>query len=94
VGIALGLGRAGLLGALAGWVGFTLPSAIALILFAFGVAEWTGLTSSGVVHGLKVVAAVVAQAIWGMSKTLCPDRLRAPAASHAFIGRLIPAGRA
>lgn len=78
VGMALGLGRAGWWGALAAWVGFTLPSAIALILFAFGVARWEWLAGSGVVHGLKVAAvAVVAQAVWGMSKSLCPDRLRA-----------------
>lgn len=78
VGIALGLGRAGWLGALCAWVGFTLPSAIALILFAFGVTRWTALAESGVVHGLKVAAvAIVAQAVWGMAKTLCPDRTRA-----------------
>ena len=77
VGMALGLGRAGWLGALAAWVGFTLPSAIALILFAYSVAIWAGLAESGVVHGLKVMAvAVVAQAVWGMAKSLCPDRLR------------------
>jgi chromate transporter len=77
VGMALGLGRAGWWGALAAWIGFTLPSAIALILFAFGVAHWAGLAQSGIVHGLKVVAvAVVAQALWGMAKSLCPDRLR------------------
>lgn len=77
VGMALGLGRAGWLGALAAWLGFTLPSALALILFAFGVANWAGLAQSGVVHGLKVMAvAVVAQAVWGMAKSLCPDRLR------------------
>ncbi|MFZ2973021.1 MAG: chromate efflux transporter [Ferribacterium limneticum] len=77
VGMALGLGRAGWLGALAAWLGFTLPSAIALILFAFGVANWAGLAQPGVVHGLKVMAvAVVAQAVWGMAKSLCPDRLR------------------
>jgi chromate transporter len=78
VGMALGLRRAGWAGALAAWLGFTLPSAIALILFACGVAEWSGLAASGAVHGLKVVAvAVVAQAVWGMAKSLCPDRLRA-----------------
>lgn len=78
VGMALGLARAGWLGALAAWVGFTMPSAVALILFAFGVTEWAGVASSGAVHGLKVVAvAVVAQAVWGMAKALCPDRLRA-----------------
>lgn len=78
VGMALGLGRAGWWGALAAWVGFTLPSAVALILFAFGVLSGAGWEASGVVHGLKVMAvAVVAQAVWGMSKSLCPDRLRA-----------------
>ncbi len=77
VGMALGLRRAGWWGALAAWLGFTLPSAAALILFAQGVAAWPGLAASGAVHGLKVVAvAVVAQAVWGMSRTLCPDRLR------------------
>lgn len=77
VGMALGLGRAGWLGAAAAWLGFTLPSAIALILFAFGVVHWAGLAQSGVIHGLKVMAvAVVAQAVWGMAKSLCPDRLR------------------
>lgn len=77
VGMALGLGRAGWLGALTAWLGFTLPSAIVLILFAFGVANWVGLAQSGVVHSLKVMAvAIVAQAVWGMTKSLCPDRLR------------------
>ncbi|WP_420840283.1 chromate efflux transporter [Dechloromonas agitata] len=77
VGMALGLGRAGWLGALAAWLGFTLPSAIALILFALGVGHWSGLAQSGALHGLKVVAvAVVAQAVWGMARSLCPDRLR------------------
>ena len=78
VGMALGLRRAGWAGALAAWLGFTLPSAIALIFFAYGVAEWSALASSGAIHGLKVVAvAVVAQAVWGMAKSLCPNRLRA-----------------
>lgn len=77
VGMALGLRRAGWLGALAAWIGFTVPSALALILFAFGVLRGAGWEASGVVHGLKVMAvAVVAQAVWGMSKSLCPDRLR------------------
>lgn len=78
VGMALGLGRAGWAGLLAAWAGFTLPSAIALVLFAFGIAQYQGLAQSGWVHGLKVVAvAVVAQAVWGMAKSLCPDRPRA-----------------
>lgn len=86
VGMALGLGRAGWWGALAAWLGFTLPSAIALMLFAFGVLNWAGWVSSGVVHGLKVVAvAVVAQAVSGMAKTLCPDRFRAGIAVGAAL---------
>lgn len=86
VGMALGLGRAGWLGALAAWLGFTMPSAIALILFAFGVTQWAGLASSGAVHGLKVAAvAVVAQAVWGMAKSMCPDRLRAGVAIVAAL---------
>lgn len=86
VGIALGLGRAGWPGALAAWAGFTLPSAIALIAFAFGITRWAALAHSGGVHGLKVVAvAVVAQAVWGMAKTLCPDRLRAGVAVVAAL---------
>ena len=86
VGMALGLGRAGWLGALAAWLGFTLPSTVALILFAFGVASWAGLAQSGVVHGLKVMAvAVVAQAVWGMAKSLCPDRVRGGVAVAAAL---------
>jgi chromate transporter len=90
VGMALGLRRAGWAGALAAWLGFTLPSAVALILFAHGVAEWSGLATSGAVHGLKVVAvAVVAQAVWGMAKSLCPDRLRAGIAIGAALVVLV-----
>lgn len=64
VGIALGFGRAGWFGALAAWTRFTLPSAFALILFAFGMAHWGQLGQSGAVHGLKVAAvAIVAQAV-------------------------------
>ncbi len=89
VGIALGLGRAGWAGSLAAWVGFTLPSAFALILFAYGVARWSGVAASGAVHGLKVVAvAVVAQAVWGMARSLCPDRTRAGIATLAALGVL------
>lgn len=86
VGIALGLGRAGWLGAFAAWMAFTFPSAIALVLFAFGVTHSTSLSQSGAIHGLKVVAvAVVAQAVWGMGKSLCPDRVRAGLAVVAAI---------
>ena len=79
VGIALGLSRSGYAGALAAWAGFTLPSAIALILFALGIASYGDAMPSGVLHGLKVVAvAVVAQAVWGMARNLCPDAPRIP----------------
>jgi len=77
VGIALGLSRAGYGGAFAAWLGFTLPSAIALVLFALGIAGYGDVVPSAVLHGLKVVAvAVVAQAVWGMARTLCPDAPR------------------
>ncbi|MBK7677270.1 MAG: chromate efflux transporter [Candidatus Accumulibacter sp.] len=77
VGMAIGLSRAGFPGALAAWAGFTLPSAIALILFAIGVASWGDALPAGALHGLKVVAvAVVAQAVWGMARNLCTDSAR------------------
>jgi chromate transporter len=85
VGIALGIMRAGLAGGVAAWVGFTLPSAVALTLFAYGV-RGVGATDAGWLHGLKVVAvAVVAQAVWGMARTLAPDRERATIAVVAAI---------
>lgn len=74
VGMALGLSRAGYPGALAAWAGFTLPSALALILFALGISSYGDLVSPAALHGLKVVAvAVVAQAVWGMARNLCTD---------------------
>lgn len=77
VGMALGLSRAGYAGALAAWLGFTLPSALILILFALGVAHAGDALSPAALHGLKVVAvAVVAQAVWGMARSLCPDVTR------------------
>ncbi|WP_133458386.1 chromate transporter, partial [Pseudomonas aeruginosa] len=77
VGMALGLARAGYPGALAAWVGFTLPSALLLVLFALGLGRWGALLPAGVLHGLKIAAlAVVAQAVWGMGRSLCPDRPR------------------
>ncbi len=78
VGIAIGLGRAGLGGALAAWLAFTLPSALLLAAFGYGVAGLQGGMPDGVLQGLKVVAvAVVAQALWGMARSLCPDAARA-----------------
>lgn len=84
LGFALGLLRGGgLLGGLAAWAGFTLPSAIALTACALGAASLAG--TDGVLHGLKLVAvAVVAQAVWGMTRTLTPDRARAGIALAAL----------
>lgn len=74
---ALGMQRAGLLGALTASACFTLPSALLMIGFAYGVARATQLDRAGWLHGLKLAAvAVVAQAVWGMGKKLCPDRAR------------------
>ena len=89
VGIALGLTRAGYGGALAAWLGFTLPSAIALILFASLLLQ-QGNLAPGVLQGLKIVAvAVVAQAIWGMARSLCPDRPRVTIMALAAITVLL-----
>ncbi len=86
VGFSIGLTRAGYLGAVAAWAGFTLPSAIALLLFAYGATALGGPTALGLLHGLKLVAvAIVAQAIWGMARTLCPDRQRATIAGIAAL---------
>lgn len=85
VGIALGMVRAGLLGGLAAWVGFTLPSAVALVGFAYGI-QVLGAAGAGWLHGLKIAAvAIVAQAVWGMARTLAPDRARATIALAAAI---------
>ena len=86
VGITVGIFRAGLLGGLAAWLGFTLPSATALVLFALGI-RGLDLSAAGWLLGLKIAAvAVVAQAVWGMARTLCPDRERA---SIAIVAALI-----
>jgi chromate transporter len=95
VGFAIGLMRAGLPGGLAAWAGFTLPSAIALVLFAYGADMLSGAAGSGVIHGLKLVAvAIVAQAAWGMARTLCPDRERASIAVAATLIILFDASAA
>ncbi|HVW94144.1 MAG TPA: chromate efflux transporter [Devosia sp.] len=86
VGFALGLRRAGLFGALAAWTGFTLPSAILLVAFAYATSALTGPIAGGLLHGLKLVAvAVVAQAVWGMARSLAPDRQRAGIALAAVL---------
>ena len=86
VGMALGILKAGLPGGLAAWIGFTLPSALALLAFAAGLGMLEVDPDTGWLHGLKIVAvAVVAQAVWGMGKSLCPDRLRATLAIAATL---------
>jgi len=90
VGIAIGLSRAGLLGAFAAWLAFTMPSAIALILFGYGITVFDSVLASGALQGLKIVAvAVVAQAVWTMARTLTPDAKRASLAVIATIGVLV-----
>ncbi|SFR59384.1 chromate transporter [Marinobacter daqiaonensis] len=77
VGLAIGFLRGHYRGALAAWLGFTLPSAILLMLFALGLGLWPGVAEGGWVTGLKLfVVAVVAQAVWQMGRTLCPDARR------------------
>ena len=93
VGIAIGILRAGLPGAFCAWLGFTTPSALALILFAYGVARIGDLGHATWLHGLKIVAvAVVAQAVWSMARTLCPDRERATIATVAAVATLMIPG--
>ncbi|MBI3997525.1 MAG: chromate efflux transporter [Armatimonadetes bacterium] len=77
VGIAIGITRAGLLGGLTAWLGFTLPSAIAMVAVAYGI-QAAGVADAGWLRGLKIVAvAVVAHALAGMARSLTPDRARA-----------------
>jgi len=86
VGISLGILRAGMPGAFAAWLGFTGPSALAMILFGYGVTAFGDLSHAAWLHGLKIVAvAVVAQAVWGMARSLCPDREPATIAVGASI---------
>ena len=86
VGFCMGLLRGGPLGALAAWTAFTLPSAILLVLVAYGAASGGGPVEGAILHGLKLVAvAVVAQAVYGMAKNLTPDRTRAGIALAAVL---------
>jgi len=87
VGFSIGLSRGGLLGGCTAWLGFTLPSALLLVFFAYCASSMENLMGNGIIHGLKIVAvAIVAQAVWSMAKNLCPDRSRA---IIAVIGLLI-----
>ena len=93
VGMALGLLRAGVPGALAAWLGFTLPSALLLALLGMGLASGQLALPAGAVQGLKVVAvAVVVQAVWGMARTLCVGRARATLMVLACCGALLAPG--
>ena len=90
VGIAVGITRGGLLGGLLAWIGFTAPSAVILIAFGLGVAEFDNLLEGDWLNGLKIAAvAVVAQALWGMSTTLAPDKTRATIAILAAVAILL-----
>ena len=85
-GFAIGLMRAGYLGGLAAWAGFTLPSAVAMTLFAYGEGALRGRAGDGLVHGLKLVAVpVVGLALLGMARSLAPDRPRATIAAFSLI---------
>ena len=84
VGIGIGFTRAGLAGAFAAWLGFTAPSAITLVALGYGIVAFEDDIPAGLLRGLQaVVVAVVARALLGMAKTLCPDPPRATVAVFA-----------
>ena len=90
VGMALGLQRAGYRGMLVAWLGFTAPSVVLLVAFAYGVSAAGDLADAGWVHGLKAAAvAVVAHAVLGMARSLTPDAARASIAAGVMIAVLI-----
>jgi len=92
VGMAIGMARGGLAGAAAAWLGFTLPSALLMVGFAYGLGALGDPGQAGWLHGLKIVAvAVVAGAVWSMARALCPDRPRVTLAlAAALIALLVP----
>lgn len=93
VGLAIGLLRAGMPGALAAFAGFTLPSAVLMVAFALGASVLSGPLVDGVLTGLKIAAvAVVAQAVWAMSRTLTPDLRRAGIAVASLIAATLFSG--
>ena len=95
LGIAIGIQRAGLLGGIAAWVGFTVPSAIALVIFGL-LLHGSGVLTAGWLHGLMVVAvAVVAQAVWTMARALASDAPRASVAlAAAAVSIILPSSLA
>ena len=93
VGFGLGLFRAGPAGAIAAFLAFTLPSAALMVAFAYGAPLFVGIVGGGLLTGLKIVAvAIVAQAVWGMARTLTPDRTRASIAVLAALSALLLTG--
>lgn len=93
VGFGIGLLRAGARGALVAFAGFTLPSALLMLAFAYGASLFQGPIGGGLLAGLKIVAvAIVAQAVWGMTRTLTPDRTRASIAVVALLATVVLAG--
>lgn len=89
VGISIGMMRGGLLGGIASWIGFTLPSALALTIFAYSLNHYDA-AHAGWLHGLMIAAvAVVAQALWGMARSLAPDRARGTIAIAAALVALL-----
>jgi len=93
-GFGIGLMRGGYLGGLAAWIGFTLPSAVLMVLFAYGAGGIADTAwGAGLLHGLKLVAvAIVAQAVLGMARSLCPDRERASIATVTLVVVLVAPG--
>lgn len=92
-GLGIGLLRAGARGALAAYAAFTLPSAILMVAFAYGASVFQGPVGGGLLTGLKIVAvAIVAQAVWGMARTLTPDRTRAGIALVALLATIVLVG--
>jgi chromate transporter len=90
VGLTIGLSRAGYLGSLAAWLGFTMPSAILLLFLALGYSNFGDVISIGLLTGLKLVTvAVVAQAVWGMSKSICIDNSRITIMLLSAVGLLL-----
>ncbi|MFT7199390.1 MAG: chromate transporter [Glaciecola sp.] len=90
VGLTIGLSRGGYLGSLAAWLGFTMPSAILLLFLALGYSNYGDVISLGLLTGLKIVTvAVVAQAVWGMSKSICIDNTRITMMLLSAVGVLL-----
>jgi chromate transporter len=90
VGLTIGLSQAGYLGSFAAWLGFTMPSAILMLLLALGYSNYGDVIPVGLLTGLKVVTvAVVAQAVWGMSKSICIDNARITIMLSSAIGLLV-----